>query len=52
MKNTFNIVAGIIVLLVAVVVGGVFYTIDETEQVVVTQFGRLIGQPKRMQGLI
>jgi len=51
MKNTFNIVVGIIVLLVAVIVGGVFYTIDETEQVVVTQFGRLIGQPKKDAGL-
>ena len=51
MKNMFNIVAGIIVLLVAVVIGGVFYTIDETEQVVVTQFGKLIGEPKKDAGL-
>ena len=51
MKNTFNIVAGIIFLLAAVVVGGVFYTIDETEQVIVTQFGKLIGQPKKDAGL-
>lgn len=51
MKNTLNIVAGVIVLIVALVVGGVFYTIDETEQVVVTQFGKLIGQPKLDAGL-
>jgi len=51
MKITFNVIAGIIVLLVALVVGGVFYTIDETEQVVVTQFGKLIGQPKLEAGL-
>jgi len=51
MKNMFNIVAGVIVLLVALVIGGVFYTIDETEQVVVTRFGRLIGQPKTNPGL-
>jgi len=51
MKNTFNIVAGIVVLLAALAIGGVFYTIDETEQVVVTQFGKLIGQPKKEAGL-
>ncbi len=51
MKNTFTIVAGVIVLLAAVVMGSVFYTIDETEQVVVTQFGKLIGQPKTDAGL-
>jgi len=51
MKNTFNIVAGIIVLLAVIAVGGIFYTIDETEQVVVTQFGKLIGQPKTEAGL-
>jgi len=51
MKNTFNIVAGIIILLTVLVVSGIFYTIDETEQVVVTQFGKLIGQPKKDPGL-
>ena len=38
MKNKITIVAGIIALLAAVVMGSVFYTIDETEPVVVTQF--------------
>ena len=51
MKNTFNIVAGILVLLAALAAGSIFYTIDETEQVVVTQFGKLIGQPKLEAGL-
>jgi len=51
MKNTFNIVAGVIVLLIAIFIGGVFYTIDETEQVVITKFGKLIGQPKQEAGL-
>lgn len=51
MKNTFNIIAGIVVLLAAFAVGGVFYTVDETQQVVVTQFGKLIGQPIKEAGL-
>jgi len=51
MKNTFNIIVGIIFLLIVVAIGGIFYTIDETEQIVVTQFGRLIGEPKRDAGL-
>ena len=51
MKNTFTIVVGILVLLAALAAGSIFYTIDETEQVVVTQFGKLIGQPKLEAGL-
>jgi len=51
MKNPLNIIIGIIVLLIVFAIGGVFYTIDETQQVVVTQFGRLIGQPKDKPGL-
>jgi membrane protease subunit HflC len=45
---------GIIVALVIVVVllisGGV-YTVDETEQVIVTQFGKVVGEPKKDPGL-
>ena len=51
MKNSFNIIIGIIFLLIVLAVSGVFYTIDETQQVVVTQFGKLIGQPKKDAGL-
>ena len=27
------------------------YTVDETEQVVVTQFGKVVGKPKKESGL-
>ena len=48
---------GISILLIAVIVltvilaSGAFYIVDETQQVVVTQFGELIGQPKTKAGL-
>ena len=46
-KGTFVI----ILLAVAVFVYNAAYTIDETEQVVITQFGRIIGEPKKDPGL-
>ena len=39
--------AGVLLLLLFVCA----YTVDETEQVVITQFGRIIGQPKTSPGL-
>lgn len=46
-KSIFLIPAAII----AFIIYGAAYTVDETEQVVVTQFGRIIGQPKTDPGL-
>jgi len=51
MKNKLTIIVGIIFLIGVVAIRGIFYTIDETEQVVVTQFGKLIGQPILKAGL-
>jgi len=51
MKNALSIILVIIFLIIMMAAGGVFYVIDETEQVVVTQFGRLIGTPKAEAGL-
>ncbi len=51
MKNTINMTIGIIILLIIVGISGAVYTIDETQQVVVTQFGKLVGQPKTEAGL-
>ena len=51
MKNTLNIIVGIVILLVFLGVSGAFYTIDETQQVVVTQFGKLVGKPRTQAGL-
>jgi membrane protease subunit HflC len=38
-------------LLVSLVLGGAFYTIQETEQIVMTQFGKPIGEPFASPGL-
>jgi membrane protease subunit HflC len=46
-KGIFVIIA--IVVIVLVYNGA--YTVDETEQVVITQFGRIIGEPKMSPGL-
>ncbi|MGD8990344.1 MAG: protease modulator HflC [Desulfobacterales bacterium] len=46
-KSIFLIPVAIIV----VIIYGAAYTVDETEQVVVTQFGRIVGQPKTDPGL-
>ena len=37
--------------IIAFIIYGAAYTVDETEQVVVTQFGRIIGEPKTDPGL-
>ena len=39
------------VALIAFVIYSAAYSVDETEQVVVTQFGRIVGQPKTDPGL-
>ncbi len=49
MKNKGLII--VILLVAAVLVYNAAYIIDETEQVVVTQFGRIIGEPKADPGL-
>jgi membrane protease subunit HflC len=49
MKNAVLIV--IIVLISLVAFGGLFYAVDETEQVVITQFGKPVGEPITEAGL-
>jgi membrane protease subunit HflC len=44
-------IVGAIVLLVILVIGGTFYTVSETEQVIITQFGKPIGDPVNQAGL-
>jgi membrane protease subunit HflC len=41
----------IIVVVLAFIIYNAAYTIDETEQVVITQFGRIVGKPKFNPGL-
>lgn len=51
MKNLITIMIGIMGVVLIMSVGSIVYTIDETQQVVVTQFGKLIGRPKTEAGL-
>lgn len=46
--NAFFIVLMFVVFLIA---SGAFYTVNETEQVILTQFGQLIGEPIKKPGL-
>ncbi|MCG8688305.1 MAG: protease modulator HflC [Desulfobacterales bacterium] len=52
MKNNV-FVGGIVVglLVAAILVFEAAYVVDETEQVVITQFGRIVGEPKQTPGL-
>ena len=51
MKNILKIGIGILVLLVVLVVGGTFFIVDETQQVVITQFGEPKGDAVTTPGL-
>ncbi len=51
MKSTLSAVAIIAVVLVIMVVGGSFFIVDETKQVVLTQFGKPVGEPITEPGL-
>ncbi len=49
MKNAALI--GAVILLFLITFGGLFYSVDETEQVVITQFGKPVGNPVTEAGL-
>lgn len=51
MSKVMNYILVICFLMAILFMGGVAYTVDETQQVVVTQFGKLIGEPKTEAGL-
>ena len=51
MKNVLKIVIGILVLLVVLVVGGTFFIVNETQQVIITQFGEPKGDAVTTAGL-
>ena len=51
MRNSMNMIVGIIIIAAMIAMGGVLYTVDETQQVVVTQFGKLIGKPIKEAGI-
>ncbi|MCJ7718046.1 MAG: hypothetical protein MUO54_16205, partial [Anaerolineales bacterium] len=41
----------VIVFAVAVLLYNAAYSVDETQQVIITQFGKIIGEPKKDPGL-
>ena len=51
MKQAIAIGMVVVALLVVAVLGGVFYVVSETEQVVITQFGDPVGEAKTTPGL-
>ena len=51
MKELGNILIGFVVIAVIVAVSGVVFTVDETQQVVITQFGEPKGEPITDAGL-
>jgi membrane protease subunit HflC len=51
MKRMGVFIAVVIVLFLLLVISGAFYTVREWEQAVITQFGKVIGEPKTKAGL-
>lgn len=51
MKSLFQFIALIVVLIILMVLSGTFYVVDETEQVIITQFGQPVGEPIQTAGL-
>ncbi len=51
MKAILRIFIGIVVLVVLTFMSGLVYIVDETQQVVITQFGKPIGRPITASGL-
>jgi len=50
-KNIYIYAILIIAVLLIIVLASALYTIDETQQVVITQFGKPVGEPKKEAGL-
>ena len=51
MKQISFVLIAILVLLVVAAVGGAFYIVNEAQQVIITQFGRPVGEPVTEPGL-
>jgi membrane protease subunit HflC len=51
MKKLLNIFIGIFILIILIAMSGVIYIVDETKQVVITQFGKPVGKPITTSGL-
>jgi membrane protease subunit HflC len=51
MKQASLIIVAAVILLVALVAGGAFYIVNEAQQVIITQFGKPVGDPVTTPGL-
>jgi len=51
MKHVAMIVVGVVLFLVLMTVTGAFYIVNETQQVVITQFGEPVGEPITSPGM-
>jgi membrane protease subunit HflC len=51
MKRTFTIAVGIVGLLVLLVLSGAFYIVEEGQQAILLQFGKVVGEPITDAGL-
>ena len=51
MGRNINIILAVFIFIMVLVASGAVYTIDETQQVVLTQFGKLVGEPNKEAGL-
>ena len=51
MKRVGILIALVVILFVLSVFGGMFYVVDETQQVIITQFGEPVGEPVITPGL-
>ena len=51
MGKLFSVIIAIVVLVAVLFFGGAFYIVNESEQVVITQFGKPVGNPITTPGL-
>ena len=51
MKQASLAVVGLVLLVLILVISGAFYIVDETQQVIITQFGKPVGDPVTTPGL-
>ena len=51
MKNLNLFFGGFVVLVVVILLSGVFFVVPETEQVIITQFGKPVGKPINEAGV-
>ena len=51
MRTLSGIIIGVAVIVVLAFMTGVIYIVDETQQVVITQFGKPVGKPVTTAGL-